>query len=116
MDLVAEASRLTRLLPRQEAFALIPQMRRAAVSIPANIAEGYARLYRGDYLRALSIANGSLKELETLLLACVRSGLLESREIEPSLKMCDAEGRMLGSLIRRLRSLPAKHDPLSPKT
>ena len=57
----------TRTFPRAEVFGLTSQLRRASVSIPANIAEGYCRHGRGDYLRFLSIAQGSVGELDTLL-------------------------------------------------
>ena len=56
MDLVVESYRLTKLLPKSETFGLAAQTQRAAVSIPANIAEGHGREHLGDYLRHLSIA------------------------------------------------------------
>jgi four helix bundle protein len=65
MALVVESYSVARLLPKSESFGLIGQMQRAAVSIPANIAEGHGREHLGDYVRHLSIANGSLMELET---------------------------------------------------
>ena len=60
MDLVVESYRVSRLLPKAEMFGLISQIQRAAVSVPANIAEGHGREHMGDYLRHLSIASGSL--------------------------------------------------------
>ncbi len=68
MDLVVESYRLTQLFPRGETYGLTAQIQRAAVSIPANIAEGHGRDHLGNYLRHLSVANGSLMELETHLL------------------------------------------------
>lgn len=65
MDLVEEAYRLTGKLPQSERFGLISQIQRAASSIPMNIAEGYGRRHRGDYIHSLSIARGSAFELET---------------------------------------------------
>jgi four helix bundle protein len=67
MQLLVEVYRVARQLPDVERFGLASQLRRAAVSIPANIAEGFGRSGRGDYLRHLSIASGSLRELQTHL-------------------------------------------------
>ena len=74
MDLVVSCYRLTRRLPAEERYGLVSQVRRASVSVPANIAEGHARTHRGDYLRHLSIARGSTAELQTLLDLCERLG------------------------------------------
>ena len=68
MDLVEACYKLTKQLPQSEIYGLSSQIRRAAVSVPANIAEGHERRNLGEYLQHLSIANGSLKELETHLL------------------------------------------------
>lgn len=62
----------TNEIPQQEKYGLISQMQQAAVSIPANIAEGYGPLHRGDYVHHLSIARGSLAELETHITIAVR--------------------------------------------
>src|SRR5439155_26987516 len=65
MDLVAECYWITTLLPKNETYGLVNQMQRAAVSVPANIAEGHGRDHLGDYLHHLSVTNGSAMELET---------------------------------------------------
>jgi four helix bundle protein len=77
IDLVVSCYRITHSFPRQEEYGLSAQLRRAAVSVPSNIAEGHARASTGDYLRHLSIAHGSLAELETHLEIARRLGYLE---------------------------------------
>jgi four helix bundle protein len=94
--------RLCRKLPAEERYGLSQQMKRAAVSVPANIAEGYGRRTLGDYLRFISIANGSLKEVETLLLLAGRLGLLQVSETAEALATTDELGRMFTVLVRRL--------------
>jgi four helix bundle protein len=103
MDLVFASYELAKRLPHSEIFGLIAQIRRAAVSIPANIAEGHGRRHTGDYIHHLSMARGSLLELETHLLIAVRLSYLKSEDIEAVLKMTDEEGRMLSGLIGKLR-------------
>lgn len=71
MDLVVEVYTLVKKLPKEEKYALSDQMRRSVVSIPSNIAEGYTRNSTTEYLRFLSIANGSRTELETQLIIYV---------------------------------------------
>lgn len=71
MDLVESIYRITEKLPSKEQFGLISQMRRAAVSIPSNIAEGYGRQSKGSYTQFLSISRGSLLELETQTELCI---------------------------------------------
>ena len=70
MELLKLVYEETRRLPVEERFGLVQQMRRAAVSVPSNIAEGYGRKYRKEYLKFLSVAYGSICELETQVLAC----------------------------------------------
>ena len=77
IELVLECYRLSRQLLKWESFGLAAQLQRTAVSIPANIAEGNGRDHLGDYLRDLSIANGSLMELETHLLLASRLGYFD---------------------------------------
>ena len=102
MDLVIICYQVSSQLPKTEIYGLSSQIQRAAVSIPANIAEGKGRNHLGDYIRHLSIANGSLKELETHLLIVNRLSYLETKHIEPALKLSDEIGRMLNSLIDKL--------------
>jgi four helix bundle protein len=103
MDLVVEGYRITESFPTRELYGLVTQVRRAAVSIPSNIAEGYGRYHRGDYVRHLSIANGSLKELETQIFIANRLGMVDTAGLEQLLTRTEQVGRMLGSLIRALK-------------
>lgn len=102
MDLVIVCYKLTSKLPQTEIYGLSSQIKRAVISIPANIAEGKGRRYLGDYIRHLSIANGSLKELETHLLIGGKLSYFEYKEIQPVLGKCDEIGKMLNSLIEKL--------------
>jgi len=101
MTLVEGCYRLTQSFPKEEVYGLSSQLRRAAVSIPSNIAEGYGRGSRPTYLHFLKIAQGSLKELETHLLLSHRLGFVSSLLSEPLLDQCDQLGRMLGAMIRK---------------
>ena len=103
MDLVEQCYIVTRKFPNDEQFGLTSQIRRAAVSIPANIAEGWGRQGRAEYLRFLMIAQGSLKELETHLLLSRRVGITNESQVEPLLKNADSLGRMIFNLARKLR-------------
>lgn len=92
------------MFPREEAFGQTTQIRRAAVSIVANIAEGYGRESTAGFLQFLRIAQGSQKELETLLLISQDVGLLTEESAAPVLKNVESVGRMLRNLIRSLEA------------
>ena len=101
---LAEASfLLTRSFPKEELFGMSAQIRRAAASIPANIAEGNGREQTRTYIQFLRMAQGSLKELETHLLLSERLQLAGSARISEILSDCDGLGRMLRALIRSLQ-------------
>lgn len=106
MDLAVATYELSRRYPREELFGLIPQSRRAAASIPANIAEGHGRTSRSTYAHFLRIAQGSLKELETHLMLAERVGAAPPRSTEPLLAGADELGRMLRTLIARVQRQP----------
>ena len=103
MDLTTEVYRLTKKLPKDELYGLTNQLRRAAVSIPSNIAEGNARFSTKEYLHFLSITRGSVAEVETQLLLCVRLKYLAQEDIEAALSLLNETGRMLNSMIKKLR-------------
>ena len=93
--------------PKDELFGMTSQIRRAASSVPANIAEGYGRDSKGEYIQFLRVAQGSLKELETHLTLSMRVGLMSESETKNVFEECDDLGRMLHRLIRSLqRSSP----------
>ena len=104
MDMTSMAYRVTSDLPVDERFGLISQTRRAAVSVPANIAEGHRRSTVKDYLRFLSIAAGSLAELETLIELAARLYSIRSTHMEELEVQVDEVGRMLRTLQQRLEA------------
>ncbi len=103
MELVVKIYRTTSRFPKQERYSLVDQLRRAAVSVPSNIAEGHGRSRTGDYLRYLSVAVGSLHELETQIQIATRLEYNSDDVQKELLDACTAIGRMLGALIRALR-------------
>ncbi|MES1157167.1 MAG: four helix bundle protein [Alphaproteobacteria bacterium] len=104
MDIAEQVYLLTKAFPNSETYGMTTQIRRAAVSIAANIAEGHGRETSGAFVSFLRIAQGSLKELETHLLLSVRVGLADQAKTESLMQMCDEQGRMLRSLIRSIQS------------
>jgi four helix bundle protein len=103
MALAENCYRITKTFPKEEVYGMVSQIRRAAVSIPANIAEGYGREYRTEYIRFLRIAQGSLKELETHLLLAVRVDLITTEIAQPILAQCESTGKLLHALLRALQ-------------
>ena len=102
MDLVVQCYKTTQKLPTNEQFGLTAQIRRAAVSIPANIAEGFGRWHRKEFVRFLLVANGSLKELQTHFLVCQRLGLLQATEVQKLLSLIEEIGKMFAGLRQKL--------------
>ena len=101
MDLTIEVYALCSLLPRTETYGLASQMKRAAVSIPSNIAEGQRRLTKKDSASFAGIALGSLGELETQLILASK---LYRIDINKALLACSEVGMMCSGLIKSLRS------------
>ena len=108
MALAELCYRLTRSFPKEEMFGLVSQIRRAAASIPADIAEGHGRENTQTFIQYLRIAQGSLKELETHLLIAERVGVAGKDHVRTPLQQCEAAGKMLRSLIRSLQQRTKK--------
>ena len=102
MELAEACYLATKGFPKEEGFGMTSQIRRAASSIPANIAEGHGRASTREYLNFLSIAKGSLTELETHLLLSQRVGLLTAEQQNALLEMTDKISRMLSGLRKAL--------------
>ena len=102
MDLAYAAYDCANAFPAAERYGLSSQLRRAAVSIPSNIAEGQARAHTKEFLHFLSIARGSLQEFETLLLIAQHCGYVTEQQLAQLLELCDHVGRMLTALRKKL--------------
>ena len=100
-DLVEQLYRVTRQFPADERYGLVSQLRRAAISVACNIAEGHTRS-RADYQRFLVIAAGSLTEVETQIHISIRLGFIEESLAKTLLTCCSELGRMLTTLRKRL--------------
>ena len=112
MELTRSVYQLSEGFPRHEVYGLTSQLRRAAVSIPANLAEGHARSSTKEFLHHVSIAQGSLAELETLLLLAEKLGYRDGHGDVDLLDQCDREGKML----RCLRSASSPSCRSQPQT
>ena len=102
MQLVKEVYTLVKTLPKEEQFALSDQMRRAVVSIPSNVAEGYGRNSTNDYIRFLNIARGSKYELDTQIQICVMLNYISKEKAATALELSEEIGRMMNALIKKL--------------
>ena len=103
MILVEEIYKLTKNFPSEERYGLVSQIRRSAVSIPSNIAEGKSRGTRKDYCRFIYIASGSLAELETQIQISIRLGYLDSANEQVIAPQISTLKMMFNSLIAKLR-------------
>ena len=112
IELTVSIYALVRVLPPSERFELSSQMRRAAVSVPANVAEGHARRRPKPYLHHVHIALGSLAELETCVVLAERLGYIEPARAASELEQAANLGRMLNALTV---ALEARIERLSPK-
>lgn len=103
MDLAVECYRVMKVFPKDELFGMTSQIRRAATSIPANIAEGQGREHTKEFLHFLSVARGSLMELQTYLLLAQRVGLLKEAELPVLLPVCERISQMISRLRQALQ-------------
>lgn len=104
IDLAEKVYRLSATFPTDERFGITSQIRRAVTSVAANIAEGAERNGTAEFLHFLSIAGGSLAEVETFLILAVRLNLVAEEAVNPLLDQAATLGRMLNGLKRSLRS------------
>ena len=105
MDLVTEIYDSTQAFPRAEVFGLVSQLRRAAVSVPSNIAEGHARQSTGEFRQFLGHALGSLVELETQVLIAQRLGFVDLQRSDELLGRTTEIGKIINGLLRSLPPL-----------
>lgn len=103
MEIATECYALTKRLPRDELFGLTSQLRRAAASVPANIAEGHGRYTTKESIRYLNIANGSLLEVDTHLELAVRIGYLTTPDVAPLAEKTRVLTAMIGAFKAALR-------------
>lgn len=108
MELVIEVYRLTKFFPKEELFGIILQIRRAVVSIPSNIAEGYGRKSRNEFYQHLGIAYGSLLELETQLTLSRELKFAPPNEFLLAEKLIEEIAKMLNSMHIRFRQANPK--------
>ena len=104
MDLTTMLYQIVRKLPKEETYALSDQMRRAAISIPSNIAEGFGRNSTKEYIHFLYITKGSVCELETQLMLCVRIEYLTEIEIQPIMILLEEIGKMITTITKNLNA------------
>ena len=103
MDLTVEVYKLVKLLPKEETYALSDQMRRAVVSIPSNIAEGQGRNSDKEFIQFLSIARGSLWELETQIEICLRIGYIDQSLTTNMYNLIAEISKMINALSNSLK-------------
>ncbi len=103
MEIVTEVYELTKSLPKEEAYGLVSQMRRAAISIASNIAEGFNRYHNKEYKQFLYIALGSCAELETQVEVCRLLAYIDQETRDKLIDQFDHEGRMINNLIKCLK-------------
>ncbi len=102
MTLVKRIYQITTTFPVDERFGLVTQMRRAAVSVPSNIAEGQARHTTGEFVQFVSHAEGSVAELDTQLILAIELGYCIKAEVDDAFELVEELRKMLNALRRKL--------------
>jgi len=103
MELITQIYRVSQKFPSEELYGMVSQMRRAAVSIPSNIAEGQGRLTKGEFIQFLGIARGSLLELETQILVAQNLHYLDEPTLENLLGLTSEVGRLVNGLLGAIK-------------
>lgn len=103
IELIEDVYNVTRTFPKSETYGICSHMQRAAVSVPSNIAEGHQRDSTREYLHFISIALGSVAELDTLITVCERLGYMNNQAKERLGQKADSVGRMLRGLQKSLK-------------
>ena len=102
LEIVKEIYLICTFLPKNEVFGLQSQMKRAAISIPSNIAEGYGRNYTQNYIQFLRIARGSLLELETQIIISKELDLINENQSNKIISLITEENKMLNAFIKSI--------------
>lgn len=102
IQLVTDIYKLTKIFPKEEAYSLVSQMHRAAISIPSNIAEGHDRNSDKEFSQFLCIARGSLAELETQVIISENLGYIKQEQKIHILNKCYEIGKMINGLLKKL--------------
>ena len=104
---------LTNNFPEAEKFGLISQLRRAAISVPANIAEGAARNTQKEFIQFLYISAGSLSEVDTLLTIAFELNFVNAAEFQEAIEKMNKISALLNGLIKKLKMPPSPSDPIT---
>jgi len=115
MELVASVYQVTASIPEVEKFGLTSQLRRAAVAVPSMLAEGHARGSTREFVRYIAMAMGSLAEIETQLLVCMRLDFADEVSVRRLLDQCGEQNRILRGLSKSLTSKLGEEPPIAPR-
>lgn len=107
IELTVAVYKLTAEFPASERFGLVNQLRRAAVSVASDIAEGYGRSTKGEYLLFLGHARGSNSEVKTQLVIAKALGFGSARQLQLTEELCGEVGRMLGAMMKSIKRVPS---------